>query len=252
MSYILDALRKADAERERGSVPGLHTQAMPPASAPRPASRAGVPVSWVASAVIVVVAGGLAWAWLGHDGDTPPAAARVADAAPAVAAVTPAPTPVPAVATPAPSPAAPPAPLVAPTAATPAPVVVPREPLPLPAPRPAPAPKQHTVAKPSTQAKTVPVALGASSAASAAAPAASAAPAKVYAVNDLPPDVRRDWPQLSIGGSIYSETPASRFLIINGQIHHEGDTIANGLTLEEIKLKAAVLRYKGYRVGITF
>lgn len=26
MSYILDALKKADAERERGSVPGLHSQ----------------------------------------------------------------------------------------------------------------------------------------------------------------------------------------------------------------------------------
>ena len=28
MSYILDALRRADAERERGGVPGLHTQTM--------------------------------------------------------------------------------------------------------------------------------------------------------------------------------------------------------------------------------
>ena len=27
MSYILDALRKADAERQRGAVPGLHDQA---------------------------------------------------------------------------------------------------------------------------------------------------------------------------------------------------------------------------------
>ena len=26
MSYILDALRRADAERERGTVPSLHTQ----------------------------------------------------------------------------------------------------------------------------------------------------------------------------------------------------------------------------------
>ena len=31
MSYILDALRRADAERERGAVPGLHSQ---PVAAP--------------------------------------------------------------------------------------------------------------------------------------------------------------------------------------------------------------------------
>ena len=33
MSYILDALRRADAERERGAVPGLHAQPVPPVSA---------------------------------------------------------------------------------------------------------------------------------------------------------------------------------------------------------------------------
>ena len=34
MSYILDALRRADAERERGNVPGLHAQPMPAVTAP--------------------------------------------------------------------------------------------------------------------------------------------------------------------------------------------------------------------------
>ena len=29
MSYILDALKKAESERERGSVPGLHSQSLP-------------------------------------------------------------------------------------------------------------------------------------------------------------------------------------------------------------------------------
>ena len=35
MSYILDALRKADAERERGAVPDLHAQLLPPGSQPQ-------------------------------------------------------------------------------------------------------------------------------------------------------------------------------------------------------------------------
>ena len=35
MSYILDALRRAEAERGRGGVPGLHSQAVPvPGAAP--------------------------------------------------------------------------------------------------------------------------------------------------------------------------------------------------------------------------
>lgn len=34
MSYILDALRRAQAERGRGSVPGLHTPATPAAGLP--------------------------------------------------------------------------------------------------------------------------------------------------------------------------------------------------------------------------
>ena len=37
MSYILDALRRAEAERGRGGVPGLHSQAVPvPGAAPVP------------------------------------------------------------------------------------------------------------------------------------------------------------------------------------------------------------------------
>ena len=51
---------------------------------------------------------------------------------------------------------------------------------------------------------------------------------------------------------MYSDNAASRFLIINGQILHESDKVTPELTLEQIKLKAAVLRYKGYRYGISY
>jgi general secretion pathway protein B len=85
-----------------------------------------------------------------------------------------------------------------------------------------------------------------------AAPAAPAQEERVYGVNELPEAIRRDWPSLAIGGSIYSETPSSRFLVINGRIFHEGDEVARDLSLEQIRLKAAVLRYRGYRVRITY
>ena len=47
-------------------------------------------------------------------------------------------------------------------------------------------------------------------------------------------------------------TPANRILIINGQVLHEGDRIAPELVLEQIRLKAAVLAFKGFRYEITY
>jgi general secretion pathway protein B len=89
MSYILDALRRADAERERGAVPGLHAQPLPGAPLP----GAGQRPAWVWGAA---VAGGLlilglcaaVW-WLWQRGPTTPAtgpAVRVAAADPQAAA----------------------------------------------------------------------------------------------------------------------------------------------------------------------
>ena len=103
-------------------------------------------------------------------------------------------------------------------------------------------------AKPAAKA---PPAAGAT--ASSIAPAAASAPeGRIYTLAELPDEVRRDLPPLVIGGAMYSENPASRMLIVNGQLFHEGDKLAAGLQLEQIKLKSAVLRLKGYRYGITY
>jgi len=55
-----------------------------------------------------------------------------------------------------------------------------------------------------------------------------------------------------LGGSIYSPNAASRFLILNGQIFHENDKVMPELVLEEIKLKAAVLRFRNQRFSISY
>jgi general secretion pathway protein B len=68
----------------------------------------------------------------------------------------------------------------------------------------------------------------------------------------LPDDIRRDLPKIAVGGSIYSDSSASRFVIVNGQLYHEGDSVAPDLVLQQIKLKSAVLVFRGYRYGITF
>ena len=88
-------------------------------------------------------------------------------------------------------------------------------------------------------------------AASAAAPAApTAAPTRVASLAELPVEARRGLPPLAFGGSIYSNTPANRLLIVNGQLMHEGDALGPGVTLEQIKPKAAVLNIGGQRFEI--
>jgi general secretion pathway protein B len=276
MSYILDALRRADSERDRGAIPGVHAQPVPMhwriPRGKRPMR------AWLGALIglSVVVLGAFAWHLVGRE--TPPnvaptaalpalppspsaaptAAPAAAPAAPPATPPGPAPTAT-ATANPAPSPATPgPTPPPAVTA-TPSPAAAPRaakaperprvaatpgaEPVPRKA-APAPAAEPPTVAEgPSLRA--------ASKSEPAAAPAATPE-SRVYAQHELPQDVRRQLPQLSFGGSMYSENPASRMLIVNGQLVHEGATIAPGLSLEQIKLRSAILRFKGYRYEISY
>jgi general secretion pathway protein B len=84
------------------------------------------------------------------------------------------------------------------------------------------------------------------------ASAATSAEARLYTLSELPEDVRSGLPALSVGGAMYSQTPANRMLIINGQVFREGDALAPGLVLEQIKLKSAVLKVKGLRFGISY
>ena len=116
-----------------------------------------------------------------------------------------------------------------------------------PALRPAPGVVNAKVPKPSAKLQAA-----ASAAASAASAPALAKDARIYTLNELPDEVRKDLPALQIGGAMYSQTAANRMLIVNGQLFHEGDTLAPGLMLEQIKLRSAVLRLKGYRYGISF
>ena len=51
---------------------------------------------------------------------------------------------------------------------------------------------------------------------------------------------------------MYSDDAARRMLIINGQLYHEHDQLAPGVTLEQIKLKAAIVKFQGYKYSIVF
>jgi general secretion pathway protein B len=221
MSYILDALRRADAERERGSVPGIHAQPAMLGEADSEAPPSTRPLLWIGLAfalLLLAVLGG--WLLL-RETPQPPAAPATVSPAPVSAAPAASSLPAP-VATP---------PLVA--ALPPAPV---------------PAPPRAVEAKTAQQTP------GAAS--KAPSPAAASAPGltepRIYQLSELPDEIRRELPTLAVGGAMYSQNPANRMLIVNGQTFHEGDKLAPNLSLQQIRLKSAVLEYKGYRYGITY
>lgn len=198
MSYILDALRRADAERQRGQVPGLGAQ--PAASAVDTDAPRRMP-GWVIAAGILAVAAGLVALVMWR---TQPAAAPAA-AVPAVSA------PV------APPLASPPPPL---------PIVVSAPPQP---------------AQPAVAAAPL-------SAPAAAASRPAAAPPTPLAA--LSADQRRELPPLVLGGSIWSDSAAQRFVIINGQVVHEGEAAASGVVVERITPRSAILRWRELRIEL--
>ena len=224
MSYILDALRRADAERQQGGVPGLHSPAsLQPAlpMAPKPW------LLWGGAAVLLLgLCGGLAW-WLAR-----PAPVVVVVAAPVAAPVV-APVAAPAVAPVSP----PPLPIVvsaAPAAATPTPIQAASSTAPPTAP-----PSTSPTASPTPSPAALPAAVQ-----------ASAAPPKAVPLQQLAAELRRELPPLVVGGSVWSDNPGSRFVVLDGQVAHEGDTLAPGLVLERIQPKAVLLRWRDMRLEI--
>ena len=231
MSYILDALRRADAERQRGAVPGLHAQPAPLPPADGPAAGRSVPLGWVLGGAGLLAALALAAWWMSRETPTPPVTAPAAVVVPAW----PAPPVVAAsMAASMPPPAAVPTP--PPVSASVAPVPVAAAPAP-----PPPAPKVAVAAKAPPARASRP----------AAAEAASA-PAPVPALAELPEPLRRQLPRLVVGGSMYSDDPARRLVIVNGQVAHEGDEVAAELRLQQIQPHAAVFSFRGqlFRIGL--
>jgi len=242
MSYILDALRKADADRERGHVPNIHAQTVLPGAAPVGAARGPRIGLWIAlGALLLVTAVGLTWWLVGGSAqrDLPPSAAA-ARPAPTPAAAMPAPVPMTAASADAPKAAAPAA------ASTPAAHAATPKPKPKPAAVPAAAlPKTPT---PATATDASPTPAQIPGAATTTGPHAG----KIYAIAELPEDIRRQLPPVSVGGSMYSPVPANRILIVNGQVLHEGERVTPEVVLEQVRVKAAVLNFKGYRYLVNF
>lgn len=260
MSYILDALRRAESERTRGQVPGLDAQALAltgdderPARSGRAARLAG------GGAALVLVAVAAWWGLSREEAAVPPAlsTATSVPASPVAVAPMPATTaPVPA-AWPAPPSVAPVAP-VAPVATTPAPPPVATLPPPAPVPpavvaRPAP-PTASSGRAPADGLPAVPAAAPVDPATPRPAASAPSRPAEPRPLRlaDLTPQQRSELPPMAVGGAIYSDNAASRFILVNGQVVREGDAAAPGVMLERIGPRAAVLRWRELRIEVPY
>lgn len=279
MSYILDALKRADAER--GLTAGAATaDAHPHAHGFRP------PAPWWRSRTGVLA---LAAALLGLAGLTAlwwptvkmPDPAESAPVASAPVNAPPLPTPVPA-SRPEPTPevtavpVAPAAPMAVPiapdasraepmpeltaagSAAPPEALISGSEP-PMESPAPILLPARPVIARPvvSANARFGPDPVPAMPAAvvrppeprpeqppPARAATAPSAPIAIGAPASAPP--------VKVTGATYSDNPAHRMLIVNGKIVLEGQQIEPGLTLEVITPHSAVLNHQGSRFNINY
>lgn len=243
MSYILEAIKKAEAERQSGTTPNVHAQ---PAYVPIERGAASwwrTPVFWVAPLLLMLL---LALVW------RQPWQAKVT-------VVNPVNSPSPSVAVSA-APSLPTAPAQANPITTPV----------NPGPGPAVASSAPSVAAPAQGtgeprsggsrvaggAPAIPVQTAASPEAPPSVkpePAIAAeAEIPIPLLTELPESIRNGIPPLTINGYIYSKNPADRVLLIEKRLCHEGEELAPGLILEKLLPRAAVLNYKGARYRIAY
>ena len=71
-------------------------------------------------------------------------------------------------------------------------------------------------------------------------------------MSELPADVQHALPKLAISGGVYSDNPAQRMLIVGGQVMTEGQELAPGVLLEQIRPRSTVLRFRGYRYSVAY
>jgi general secretion pathway protein B len=278
MSYILEALRRAESERERKrGVPGLHAQPVPTSAADDGRSPRFKPWWWV---VIGLGAGvllmGLWRAWPSDAADEALARAPVAGnvisqstpqattgATPAVppAAAAPSPAVADAPARPPAGSTEPPAPPTPSAAAQPAPEprskAAPRPPKTAARAEPKPAPRNEPVgappaAPPAAAAPNTPNTTAPRTPAPAPAPPPPRPAERLRSLTELPDELRRSVPALSFGGSVYSDIPTQRMVIFNGQVFREGDALGDDLMLEQIRPRSAVMRLRGERFEVAF
>jgi general secretion pathway protein B len=224
MSYILDALRKADQQRRRGAAPTLLTLQPSAVVRKRPAYlKYGL-------LAVVLIGAGVVIGWL-----RPWQAQQVVPASVAVKPIESKPIePKPIEARPLESKPGQPAPAASESPAQPT------------AELPAPA-KPQADGLPSAATAPVPGRAAAPPERRVDIAAADAAGETVIAIEKLPLSIREGLPKMTVSVHAYSDTPEKRLVGIGSRILREGDYVVPGLQLEEITPDGMILSYRGYR-----
>ncbi|AKU22137.1 general secretion pathway protein GspB [Massilia sp. NR 4-1] len=246
MSYILEALQKAQAERQLGEAPTIHAPTLE-RGATRTARSGKRPLVLALVLMSAAVAGLLAM--LLRSPAQPPAAQLPASAAPTAA-------PAPAAATPA---AVQAESVVAPArtaaSAVPQAVSAPIAAAPAAAPVPVKASDIADAPKPASKVGVKAARAHVAEEAGGKAPAA-AAPAeqeeRAQLLRELPEPIQRAIPQISMSGYMYSKNPADRLILIDKVLRREGEEVAPGLVLEKLQAKGAVFSFRGYRYRVPY
>jgi general secretion pathway protein B len=237
MSYILDALRKSDQQRQRGAAPTLLAGQ---ATAVAPKQPAFLAYGLLAA---VLVGAGMVIGWLrpwqpeqAAPGKAESVAAKPLESTPRQ------PAPAPSEMAPQPKPEPKLQNATRPAQAAPAPALVPTT------------PQLPARAKPETD--------GTPREADAAAPSRTAAPAPerpvdtaaadaarvqtVISMAELPLSLQQELPAITISVHAYSDNPGDRLVGINNRIVREGEYVDPGLKLEQITPDGMIFGYKGY------
>jgi len=247
MSYILEALRKAERERSVGQVPDLTAVCALP---PPPAKRVWLWVLLVGA--LGINAAVLAWVFIPHE---QPAASptTIPPGAPRLAA------------------AASPGELTAADFASPAPPAVPKAAPEIPAKPPVKVAKQEPPGAPESPKNrrvssvrtdlldNPPLAtrspLPELPAEDPRSPSGSKTPAVAARRPATPPDppLTPNYvaPELSMDVHVYSDKPGQRFVLINARRYREGEQLKEGPVVEAITREGALLRYGEQRFMLT-
>lgn len=239
MSFILDALRKSDQQRQRSATPTLTSIQTPAAQARQPA------LWWYGVLAAVLVGAGILIGWM-HQWQAEPTT-------PAIRPTVNKPLDTSAqkfVATPLPVLSEIPRKTEAPQPSRASTALAQAAPPPSGADTPRDKPAKPEVA---SQAPAASVAPGPKAAAPAheeparPAPGDAARETGVMALTELPPALQQEIPKLAVLAHSYSSKPKSRFVYINDRMWHEEESPAPGLKLEQITPDGMILSYKGYR-----
>lgn len=74
----------------------------------------------------------------------------------------------------------------------------------------------------------------------------SLASQKARVLHELPPSVQSSLPEITISAHYYDSDPPSRVATVNGRVVHEGQTVSPGLTIERITPSGVVFGFEGY------